>query len=130
VPQNTPVASTNFDAIGSPNIFGSKDVSVVVKRQRLSQEWYRCTKRKSKERKLEGKNYFLVEVSKYGDPIGQHVARWATKLGTRCRSHLDVCKSNFADQDPRSVDIFIHKMENSFETIGGNISIENITRKK
>jgi hypothetical protein len=61
-------------------------------------------------------------MSKYCDPIGPNVARLALKLGTRCRAHLDITKSNFADQDPRSVENVIQKIENSFETVGGNIS--------
>lgn len=124
VPQlNTHVTSTPNESGSARNIgSGSQDVSAFVRRQRLSQGWYRCTERNAKERKVEGKKPFLVEVSKYGEPIGQNAARWASELGTRCRAHLDICKSNFSDQDPRIVDNVIQKMENSFETIGGQIS--------
>ena len=64
----------------------------------------------------------MVEVSKDGEPIGKNAVRWSSELGTRCRAHLDICKSKFLDQDPQIVDNVIQKMENSFETIGGKIS--------
>jgi hypothetical protein len=82
---------------------------------------YKSTEREAKERKLEGKKAYLVEV-KDGQPTGKNASRWASELGTRIRSHLDVTKSNFSDQDPRNVDQVIQQMENVFETIGGRIS--------
>ena len=45
-------------------------------------------------------------------------------MGMRVRSHLDVTKSNFVDQDERSVDLVIRQMENAFETYGGRITIK------
>jgi hypothetical protein len=120
--QNTPIASTDGTGSARNIASGSEDVSAFVKRQRLSQGLYRFTERNAKERKIEGKNPFLVDVSKDGEPIGPNAARWASELGTRCRAHLDITKSNFADQDPRSVENVIQKMENSFETVGGQIS--------
>jgi hypothetical protein len=104
VPQSTLVASTTFDGTctGSARNIGSglEDVSASIKRQRLSQYLYISTERNAKERKLEGKNPFLVEVSRDGEPIGKNVARWASELGVRCRAHLDICKSSFAEKDP------------------------------
>lgn len=111
VPQSEPVVS------GS-----TEDVSAFVKRKKLSQDLYRSTERHSKERILEGKKPFLVEVSRDGEPIGKNAARWASELGVRCRAHLDICKSNFAEQDPHHVESVIQKMENVFDTIGGQIS--------
>lgn len=70
----------------------------------------------------------MIEV-KDGEPTGPNASRWATELGTRIRSHLDVTKSNFADQDPRNVDQVIQKMENVFETIGGRISSKYYKRR-
>ena len=72
-----------------------------------------------KEIKLEGKNPFLVEVSNDGEPTVQHAAKWAIELGTRCRVHLNVWKSNFAEQAPRSVQNAIHKMENALILLVG-----------
>jgi hypothetical protein len=40
----------------------------------------------------------------------------------RVRSHLDVTKANFVDQDEISVDLVILQIENAFETFGGRIS--------
>jgi hypothetical protein len=119
---NSPVAS--LDETGSTKniVTGSQDLSAFVKRQISSQGLYRCTKRNAKEIKIKGKNPFLVEVLKYGEPIGKNATRWALDLGTRCRAHLDICKSNFLDRDPQIVDNVIQKIENSFETVGGKIS--------
>ena len=64
----------------------------------------------------------MVEVSRDGEPIGKNAARWASELGVRCRAHLDICKSNFVQKDPRNVEYVIQKMENSFDTVGGKIS--------
>jgi hypothetical protein len=63
----------------------------------------------------------LVEV-KDGVPTGPNASRWASELGMRIRSYLDVTKVNFADQDPRNVDRVIQQMEDAFETVGGRIS--------
>ena len=63
----------------------------------------------------------MVEI-KYGEPVGPNAARWALELGMRVRSHLDVTKANFADQDERNVDLVIQQMENAFENFGGRIS--------
>jgi hypothetical protein len=82
---------------------------------------YMPTGREAKERKLEGKKAYFVEI-KYGEPVGPNVARWALELDTRVRSHLIVTKANFANQDERNVDLVIQKMENSFENFGGRIS--------
>ena len=48
--------------------------------------------------------------------------RWASELGSRCRAHLDICKSIFSYQDPRTMDNIIPKVENSFDIVGGKIS--------
>lgn len=111
VPQNVPISS------GS-----TEDVSAFVKRKKLSQDLYRSTERHAKERILEGKKPFVVEVSRDGEPIGKNAARWASELGVRSRAHLDICKSNFSEQDPQHVEFVIQKMENAFDTIGGQIS--------
>jgi hypothetical protein len=109
--QNSPVAS--FEETGSAKniVSGSQYMFAFVKRKILSQGLYRCIERNAKERKKEGKKSFLVEVLKDGDPIGKNAARWASELGTRCRAHLDICRSNFLDQDPRIVDNVIQKMD-------------------
>lgn len=70
----------------------------------------------------------MIEV-KYGEPTGPNSSRWATELGTRIRSHLDVTKSKFANQDPRNVDQVIQQMEIFFETIGGRISSKYYKRR-
>ena len=90
-----------------------------IKRQIWRQDWYISIERNEKEIKLVGKNPFLVEVSNEGEPIGKNVRRWSTKMGTRYMAHLDSCKSNFAELDPRSMENFIQKMENSFDIVGG-----------
>lgn len=66
--------------------------------------------------KLEGRKVSRLRCQK----MGNHQPTCYT-VGARCRSHLDVCKSNFANQDSRSIDIVIQKMENAFESIGGKI---------
>jgi len=120
--QNTPIASTNGTGSARSISSGIEDVFSFVKRQRLNQGLHIFTKRNAKERKIEGKKPFSVDVSKYSDPIGPNATRWASELGIRCRAHLDITKSNFADQDPQSVENVIQKMENYFETVRGKIS--------
>ena len=56
---------------------------------------------------------YLVDV-KYGEPVGPNASICASELGTRVRSHLDVTKANFSDQDEINVDQVIRKMENVF----------------
>ena len=63
----------------------------------------------------------MLEV-KDVEHFGPNAARWASELGTRVRSHLDVTKFNFVDQNERSVDLVIRKIENSFESYGGRIT--------
>ena len=63
----------------------------------------------------------MVELND-GELVGPDTSRWASNLGTRVRSHLDVTKANFSDQDERNVDQVIQKMENFFESVGGRIS--------
>lgn len=111
-----------MSGFSSPSL-GFKDVSMLVKKQRISQSMYRSKEKEAKGIKSEGKMTYLIEV-KDSEPIGPNVSRWAIELGTRIRSHLDVTKSNFADQDPRNVYQVIQQMENVFETIGGRISIK------
>ena len=100
-----------LDEIGgsTKNIDGGsrEDVPTTVKRQRLSQTLYRSIEKKSIERVLEGKKPFVVEVLRDGEPIWYNATRWATELGIRCRAHLDICKSNFTEQDPRNVEFVI-----------------------
>lgn len=122
---NVPITSSDGTNKSEKNIgngLNMEGVPAFVKRRRLSQNLYRSTERDAKQRKLEGKKPFLVEVSRDGEPIGKNVARWASELGMRCRTHLDICKTKFADQDPRNVETVIQKMENNFETTGGKIS--------
>ena len=45
-----------------------------------------------------------------GEPTGPNASRWASELGTRIRSYLDVTKFNFIGQDPRNVDLVIQQM--------------------
>jgi len=123
----TPNVSTNISAF-SPCNFGFEDVSSFATRRRISQVMYKFIETEAKERKSEGKKAYLVEV-KYGQPTGKNVARWASKFDMRIRSHLDVTKSNFSNQDPRNFDQEIQQMENVFETIGGRIST-NKQRKR
>jgi hypothetical protein len=127
--EKTHVVSTNISALStSPSLDSTEDISAFIKKCRMSQGMFRSTEREAKERKLEGKKAYLVEI-KYGEPVGPNVARWASELGTRVRSHLDVTKANFADQDERSVDLVILQMENSFETFGGRISTKYYKNK-
>jgi len=105
----------------SPSLDSTEDISTFIKRRKISQGMYRSTKREVKEIKSEGKKAYLVEV-KYGELVGPNASRWASELGTRVRSHLDVTKGNFPDRDEKNVDIVIPQMENAFETFGGRIS--------
>ena len=89
---------------------------------------YRSIEREAKERKSEGNKDYLVEV-KYGEPIGPNASRWASELGTRVRSHLDVTKANFSDQDERNADEVIQQLENVFETVGGSIYTKYYKKK-
>ena len=63
-----------LDEIGgsTKNIDGGsrEDVPTTIKRQRLSQYLYISTKKKAKERLLEGKKPFVVEVSRDGNLLG------------------------------------------------------------
>ena len=100
----TLVVSTNmFVHSPSPNLDSFEDITAFINIRRFSQSMYRSTERVAKERKSEGKKTYLVEV-KDGEPIGPNASRWAYKLGTRVRSHLDVTKANFSYQDERNVD--------------------------
>ena len=132
-PHTTVVVPIILDEIGgsTKDIDGGsrEDVPTTIKRQRLSQTLYRSTEKKAKERVLEGKKPFVVEVSRDGEPIGYNAARWATELGIRCRAHLDICKSNFTEQDPRNVEFVIQKMENAFDIIGAQISRRHYKNK-
>ena len=101
----------------------SKDPSPFIRRHKIIQGLYRSTQRKEKERKLEGKKAYVVEVID-GEPTGPNASRWSSELGTRIRSYLDVKKSTSTDQDPRNVDLVIQQMENVFETVGGKIYIK------
>ena len=64
----------------------------------------------------------MVEVK--NEHLGPNASRWASELGMRIRSYLDVTKYTFTDQDPRNVDLVIQQMENVFDTVGGRISIK------
>ena len=73
----------------------------------------------------------MVEV-RDGEPVGSNASRWASELGTRVRSHLDVAKAIFLYQDERNVDQVIQQMKNVFENVGGRISTKyykNMMRK-
>jgi hypothetical protein len=105
----------------SPSLDSFEYISSFIKICRISQGMYRSIEREAKERKSEGKKAYLVEI-KYGEPVGPNTIRWASELGTRVSSHLDVTKANFANQDERNVDLVIRQMENSFETFSGRIS--------
>jgi len=119
---NETAISTNMSGFSTPKT-SSKDPSPFVRRRRIIQGLYRSTQREAKERKLEGKKAYVVEVID-GEPTGPNASRWSSELGTRIRSYLDVTKSTFTDQDPRNVDLVIQQMENVFETVGGRISVK------
>lgn len=112
----------------SPSLDSIEDISTFLKRCKISQGMYRSTKRETSERNSEGEKAYLVEV-KYGEPVGPNASRWALELGTRVRSHLDVTKANFADQDEKNMDVVIQQMENAFETFGGGISNKYYKRR-
>jgi len=118
----TPPLCTNKSALStSQSLDSSEDMPTSIQKRKMIQGMYRSKEREAKERKSEGKKPYLLEV-KDGEPFGPNAARWASELGTRVRSHLDVTKSNFVDQDERSVDLVIRQMENAFETYGGRIT--------
>jgi len=118
----SPLVCTNTSAIStSHSVDSSDDMPTSIQKRRMIQGLFRSTKRESRERKLERKKAYFLEV-KDGGLVGSNAARWALKLGTRVSYHLDVTKSNFADQDEISVDLVIRQMENSFETFGGRIT--------
>jgi hypothetical protein len=75
-------------------------VDAFIKRQRLSQDLYKYIERNEKERKLEVKKPFFLELSRDGEPIGKNATTWAFELGVRCQAHLDIFKSNFVEKDP------------------------------
>jgi len=122
--EKAPLLCTNMSAHStSQSLDSSELMSASIQKRKMIQGMYRSTERETKERKSEGKKAYLLEV-KDGEPFGPNAARWASELGTRVRSHLDVTKSNFVDQDERSVDLVIRQMENAFETYGGRITIK------
>ena len=112
----------------SPSLDSAEVILAFKQKLKITQGMYRSTEREAKARKLEGKKAYLVEV-KDGEPIGPNASRWASELGTRVRSHLDVTKVNFADQDEKNVDIVIQQMENAFESFGGRISTKYYKKK-
>ena len=101
--------STNMSGFSMPKT-SSKDPSPFIRRRRIIQGLYRNTQREEKERKLEGKKAYVVEVID-GEPTGPNASRWSTELGMRIRSYFDVTKSTFIDQDPINVDLVIQQME-------------------
>ena len=112
----------------SQSLDSSEDMPASIQKHKMLQGMYRSTKREAKERKSEGKRAYLVEV-KDGEPIGPNASSWASELGTRVRSHVDVTKANFSDQDERNVDQVIRQMENVFETVNGRISTKYYKNK-
>jgi hypothetical protein len=73
--EKTLVVSTNISALStSPSLDSIKDISAFIKKCRMSQGMFRSTEREAKERKLEEKKAYLLEI-KDVELVGPNVAR-------------------------------------------------------